>query len=133
MRVESLIEKDIDLNNSQQVGWIGNLTKKINPFVLRQNWFVISLPPSFYCATRARGSLLISTCFFSQNVNPFLHDLLTLSPVGSSRWGHVLALLTCNKIKTRADILHTRYLSFFLHGQNFWKIKCTPKNANFSR
>ena len=28
---------------------------------------------------------------------------------------------------------HTLYLSFFLHGQNFWRIKFTPKNANFSR
>ena len=29
--------------------------------------------------------------------------------------------------------LHTSYLSFFLHWQNFWKMKFTPKNANFSR
>ena len=28
---------------------------------------------------------------------------------------------------------HTSYLSFFLHSQNFWRIKFTPKNANFSR
>ena len=28
---------------------------------------------------------------------------------------------------------HTSYLSFFLHGQNFWRIKFTLKNANFSR
>ena len=28
---------------------------------------------------------------------------------------------------------HTSYLSFFLHRQNFWRIKFTPKNANFSR
>ena len=28
---------------------------------------------------------------------------------------------------------HTWYLSFFLHGQNFWRIKFTPKNANLSR
>ena len=28
---------------------------------------------------------------------------------------------------------HTSYLSFFLHWQNIWKIKFTPKNANFSR
>ena len=28
---------------------------------------------------------------------------------------------------------HTWYLSFFLHEQNFWRIKFTPKNANFSR
>ena len=28
---------------------------------------------------------------------------------------------------------HTLYLSFFLHGQNFWRIKFTPKNANISR
>ena len=28
---------------------------------------------------------------------------------------------------------HTSYLSFFVHGQNFWRIKFTPKNANFSR
>ena len=28
---------------------------------------------------------------------------------------------------------HTLYLSFFLHGQNFWRIKFTPKNANFLR
>ena len=28
---------------------------------------------------------------------------------------------------------HTWYLSFVLHGQNFWRIKFTLKNANFSR
>ena len=28
---------------------------------------------------------------------------------------------------------HTWYLSFFLHWQNFLRIKFTPKNANFSR
>ena len=28
---------------------------------------------------------------------------------------------------------HTLYLSSFLNGQNFWRIKFTPKNANFSR
>ena len=28
---------------------------------------------------------------------------------------------------------HTWYLSYFLHGQKFWRIKFTPKNANFSR
>ena len=27
---------------------------------------------------------------------------------------------------------HTLYLSFLLHGQNFWRIKFTRKNANFS-
>ena len=27
--------------------------------------------------------------------------------------------------------MHTLYLSFFLHSQNFWRIKFTPKNANF--
>ena len=32
-----------------------------------------------------------------------------------------------------AQLDHTLYLSFFLHGQNFWRIKFTPKNANFSR
>ena len=26
---------------------------------------------------------------------------------------------------------HTWYMSFFLHEQNFWRIKFTPKNANF--
>ena len=30
-------------------------------------------------------------------------------------------------------VMHTSYLSFFLHEQNFWRIKFTPKNANFSR
>ena len=85
MRVNSLIGKDIDLKNSQLEGQ-GTGQKKINLFVLRQNCFVISLPPSFYCATRARGSLLISTCF-SQNINPFLHDLLTLPPVAPQDGG----------------------------------------------
>ena len=28
---------------------------------------------------------------------------------------------------------HTSYLSFFLHSQNFWIIKFTPKEANFLR
>ena len=35
--------------------------------------------------------------------------------------------------KVKAVLVHTSYLSFFLHWQNFWKIKFTPKNANFSR
>ena len=32
---------------------------------------------------------------------------------------------------TQTHDQHTSYLSFFLHGQNFWRIKFTPKNANF--
>ena len=43
---------------------------------------------------------------------------------------------TLQKLQTRKRIKehsHTSYLSFFLHWQNFWKIKFTPKNANFSR
>ena len=32
-----------------------------------------------------------------------------------------------------ASCQHTSNLSFFLHGQNFWRIKFTPKNANFLR
>ena len=35
--------------------------------------------------------------------------------------------------RQQSDLIHTSYLSFFLHGQNFWRIKFTPKNANFSR
>ena len=35
--------------------------------------------------------------------------------------------------KMVVDCPHTLYLSFFLHGQNFWRIKFTQKNANFSR
>ena len=31
------------------------------------------------------------------------------------------------------SIYHTSNLSFFLHRQNFWRIKFTPKSANFSR
>ena len=34
---------------------------------------------------------------------------------------------------TKTSSNHTSYLSFFLHSQIFWKIKFTPKNANFSR
>ena len=30
-----------------------------------------------------------------------------------------------------SNVHHTWYLSFSLHGQNFWMIKFTPKNANF--
>ena len=33
----------------------------------------------------------------------------------------------------QAALFHTWYLSFFLHWQNFWRIKFTPKNANFPR
>ena len=29
--------------------------------------------------------------------------------------------------------MHTSYLSFFLRSQIFWRMKLTPKNANFSR
>ena len=32
-----------------------------------------------------------------------------------------------------APMPHTWYLSFFLHWQNFWRVKLTPKNTNFSR
>ena len=35
--------------------------------------------------------------------------------------------------KSQPDHTHTLYLSFFLHRQNFWRIKFTPENANFSR
>ena len=45
-----------------------------------------------------------------------------------------------NKTKLKFDLYssiglknHTSYLSFFLHRQNFWIMKFTPKNANFSR
>ena len=31
------------------------------------------------------------------------------------------------------DWIHTSYLSFFLHGQSFWRIKFTLNNANFLR
>ena len=42
------------------------------------------------------------------------------------------------KLKFQPKVLndyprHTSNLSFLLHGQNFWRIKFTPKNANFSR
>ena len=30
-------------------------------------------------------------------------------------------------VKKKSAIFHTSYLSFFLHGQNFWRIKFTPK------
>ena len=30
-------------------------------------------------------------------------------------------------------LTHTWYLSFLLHWQNFWRIKLTPENTNFSR
>ena len=44
----------------------------------------------------------------------------------------------CNTTQQCNDIIlrrqnHTWYLSFFLHEQNFWRIKFTLKNANFSR
>ena len=37
------------------------------------------------------------------------------------------------KYSQRISKTHTWYLSFFLHEQNFWRIKFTPKDANFSR
>ena len=37
------------------------------------------------------------------------------------------------QVSTPLWAIHTSYLSFFIHGQNFWIIKFTPKNANFSR
>ena len=36
-------------------------------------------------------------------------------------------------IAAHTRVIHTLYLSFFLHGQNIWRIKFTPENANFSR
>ena len=44
-----------------------------------------------------------------------------------------LTLLSLFFFGDNDDVDHTLYLSFFLHGQNFWRIKFTPKNANFSR
>ena len=48
-------------------------------------------------------------------------------------WYNVVLYLTCAQMFLLTLILdsmihtHSWYLSFFLHGQNFWKIKCTPK------
>ena len=35
------------------------------------------------------------------------------------------------KIQAICHDLHTCNLSFFLHGQNFWKIKCTLKFTHY--
>ena len=49
-------------------------------------------------------------------------------------WVLVLVLLILPfNIWQLSDYYHTWYLSFFLHRQNFWRIKFTPKYANFSR
>ena len=70
-------------------------------------------------------------------------ECLSQSPsntFSSSCAGISCSLLHCNGLVTRRNVgstlgctKHTWYLSFFLHGQNFWRIKFTPKNANFSR
>ena len=57
---------------------------------------------------------LVSSCHDSKLL--FMQIFLSFPIVPWDRWCH-----------------HTWYLSFFLHGQNFWRIKFTPKNANFSR
>ena len=44
-----------------------------------------------------------------------------------------LMVTSTDRPTNRVNIEHTSYLSFFLHGQHFWRIKFTPKNANFSR
>ena len=59
------------------------------------------------------NSFIVLRCMWKEPA-PFHFDYLTTS---LSKWKRI----------------HTSYLSFFLHWQNFWKIKFTPKNANFSR
>ena len=43
------------------------------------------------------------------------------------------ARLEDGELQKELQSSHTSNLSFLLHGQNFWRIKFTPKNANFSR
>ena len=58
--------------------------------------------------------------------------LRNLPPHTHWRKGHFVPFWTMESKKSRMgcipDICH-----FFLHGQSFWRIKFTPKNANFLR
>ena len=54
-------------------------------------------------------------------------------PVSSHKKSFSLAVSFMCHLLICPPLKHTIYLSFFLHGQNFWRIKFTPKNANFSR
>ena len=62
-----------------------------------------------------------------------LLDLLlhTLQPLNSTYFFYCGVRLSGGL--SEGMCLHTWYFWFFLHGQNFWRIKFTPKNANFSR
>ena len=51
--------------------------------------------------------------------------VLTLEDIVSN------VLSVAERMSSDATCSHTLYLSFFLHGQNFWRIKFAPKNANF--
>ena len=57
-----------------------------------------------------------------------LGDLL--DDLAGERWGKMNLLFLVLPLHFGVKV-HTLYLSFFLHGQNFWRKKFTPKNANF--
>ena len=75
----------------------------------------------------------LASCWYQANHNQSLPGTIykwillneSLLQVSFASSGITIAIATMSK--------HTWYLSFFLHGQNFWRKKFTPKNANFSR
>ena len=52
---------------------------------------------------------------------------LSLKPCALQTILHLFKLVLSKPFLHREAPFHTSYLSFFLHGQNFWKIKFTPK------
>ena len=78
-----------------------------------------------------QGLLLLATWRISNSGSQsMLGDLL--DDLAGERWGKMNLLFLVLPLHFGVKV-HTLYLSFFLHGQNFWRKKFTPKNANFSR
>ena len=76
-------------------------------------------------SAEAHHRLMIGTSMLNKSTGSTANNSNARSPVQLLKAERAAVLTEVN----RAAQEHTFYLSFFLHRQNFWRIKFTPKNA----
>ena len=79
---------------------------------LGHGWPLVGWLSTWSASTSAPG------CGHNWPLLPSSPQFSPLHQIGSNRLIQVVKF---------PELLHTLYLSFFLHGQNFWRIKFTPK------
>ena len=96
---------------------------------IRRDW-TVDLPWRSDCASALPPLLVVIVVV---TIVMFVISLVTKMMVDIVVTKMMVVISLVTNMMVDIMVTHTSYLSFFLHGQNFWIIKFTPKNANFSR